>query len=175
LPEITPITSEALQATVRRLLPSQRGFGDDLQATNLIQPIIDLTPTAEGSVLPTQLQNAMAFNSQTAVAASNGEVAVASAPGFYRLQGTATVIGDATTQREVEFKMTDGLSVKIVWALRYHTAAGQVSESCDLYFYLDAGESAVMRADGFCKFDGSVRQVADAQGNLVNPAGFTFE
>ena len=51
--EITPITSEALQAVIRRLLPSQRGFGDDLQATNLITPIIDLTPTAEGSSIPT--------------------------------------------------------------------------------------------------------------------------
>ena len=40
--EIIRITSEALQATIRRLLPSQTGFGDDLQATNLITPIIDL-------------------------------------------------------------------------------------------------------------------------------------
>ena len=45
--ETAPVTSEALQSTVRRLLPSQQGFGSDLEATNLIQPVIDLTPTAE--------------------------------------------------------------------------------------------------------------------------------
>ena len=50
--QIINITSEALQATIRRLLPSQQGFGEDLQATNVVQPIIDLTPTAEGTVLP---------------------------------------------------------------------------------------------------------------------------
>lgn len=173
--QIINITSEALQATIRRLLPSQQGFGEDLQATNVVTPIIDLTPTAEGSVLPSQLQNSMAFDSQTEVAAANGETNVANAPGFFRLQGCATVIGDAATVREVEFKMTDGASVKTVWALRFHTATGEVSEQVDLYFFLGAGESAVMRADAFCKFDGSVRQVATVTGDLVNPAGFTFQ
>ena len=32
MPQITSVTSESLQATVRRLLPSQVGFGEDLQA-----------------------------------------------------------------------------------------------------------------------------------------------
>ena len=35
MPEITTITSESLQAEVRRLLPSQRGFGSDLEAPEL--------------------------------------------------------------------------------------------------------------------------------------------
>ena len=47
--QLISITSEALQATVRRLLPSQQGFGEDLQATTVVTPIIDLTPSAEGS------------------------------------------------------------------------------------------------------------------------------
>ena len=135
MPEITPITSEALQATVRRLLPSQRGFGDDLQATNLIQPVIDLTPTAEGSVLPTQLQNAMAIDSQTAFAIGNTETEIISTPGFFRVQGVATVIGDASSQREVEVKLAGGGTSKIVWALHMHTGTGVVSEEIDLYVF----------------------------------------
>ena len=47
--EITSVTSEALQRKVRELLPSQRGFGEDLQAQNVIVPIVDLTRSAEGS------------------------------------------------------------------------------------------------------------------------------
>ena len=43
--QLINLTSEALQATIRRLLPSQQGFGEDLQATNVVTPIIDLTPT----------------------------------------------------------------------------------------------------------------------------------
>ena len=49
-PEIITVNSEALEATVRDLLPSQNGFGSELQASNIITPIIDLTPTAEGSI-----------------------------------------------------------------------------------------------------------------------------
>ena len=49
--QIIPIVSEALQATVRRLLPSQNGFGEDLQASNVIVPIVNLTPSAEGTEL----------------------------------------------------------------------------------------------------------------------------
>ena len=51
VPEIITVNSEALQATVRNLLPSQNGFGSELQASNIITPVIDLTPSAEGTVL----------------------------------------------------------------------------------------------------------------------------
>ena len=47
--EIVPVVSEALEAQIRDLLPSQRGFGEDLQASNVITPIIDLTAAAEGT------------------------------------------------------------------------------------------------------------------------------
>ena len=57
-PELAQVTSNNLEATVRNLLPSVSGFGSRLGAQNVIVPIIDLTPTAEGSVLPVQLQTA---------------------------------------------------------------------------------------------------------------------
>ena len=57
-PEIITVNSEALQEQIRDLLPSQNGFGSELQASNVITPIIDLTATAEGSSLGTDLQTA---------------------------------------------------------------------------------------------------------------------
>lgn len=54
--QVKPVTSEALQATVRRLLPSQNGFTEDLQASNVIIPTLNLTPSAEGSELPLELR-----------------------------------------------------------------------------------------------------------------------
>ena len=71
VPEIITVNSEGLQTQIRDLLPSQNGFGSELQATNVIVPIIDLTAAAEGSGLPTDLARALAFGSQTAVAVSN--------------------------------------------------------------------------------------------------------
>ena len=87
--QITTITSEALQSTIRRLLPSQQGFGEDLEASNVIQPIIDLTPTAEGTQLPFDLQTAINFTDATAFKAQGSTVTVASTPGFYRIFGTS--------------------------------------------------------------------------------------
>ena len=61
--QVTSVTSEALQTQIRNLLPSQQGFGEDLQASNVIVPIIDLTATAEGSALPLDLSSAATFES----------------------------------------------------------------------------------------------------------------
>ena len=69
--EIVPVVSEALEAQIRSLLPSQRGFGEDLQASNVIFPIIDLTPAAEGTTVPQYQQQAIAFGSQTSFVITN--------------------------------------------------------------------------------------------------------
>ena len=89
--QIIRITSEALQATIRRLLPSQQGFGEDLQASNVIQPIIDLTPTAEGSSVPSYLQRAAAYGSQTAFSVSNTTSSLVTGGGFYRIMGLSLI------------------------------------------------------------------------------------
>jgi len=42
--------------------------------------------------------------------------------------------------------------------------------------YLDTGESVIANSNGSTTtITGSFRQVADRYGNIVNPAGFTFE
>ena len=89
VPEIITVNSEELQTQIRDLLPSQNGFGSELQATNVITPIIDLTAAAEGSQLRSDLQTAVAFGSQTAFDGTGTTVTVANSPGFYRLSGLA--------------------------------------------------------------------------------------
>lgn len=172
MPEIIRITSEALQATIRRLLPSQQGFGDDLQASNVITPIIDLTPTAEGSQLPYQLQTALAFGSQTAVNASNNTVTLASTPGFYRIYGAINI---TSTNQFVHVTLSDGLSSKIL--LQAGGVTGTDSYTViDFNVFLDTGDSITATSSGAnAFFRGSSRQIADRYGNVVNPNGFTFE
>ena len=84
VPEVITVNSEALQTQIRDLLPSQNGFGSELQASNVITPIIDLTATAEGSGLPTSLQQSIAFGSQTTFSVTSSSAVVANSPGFYR-------------------------------------------------------------------------------------------
>lgn len=84
-PEIITVNSEALETQIRDLLPSQNGFGSELQASNIITPIIDLTSAAEGSGLPFDLRTALAFGSQTAFDIANTTTVIANSPGFYRI------------------------------------------------------------------------------------------
>ena len=88
--QITKVTSEALQSTIRRLLPSQQGFGEDLQASNVITPIIDLTETAEGSTLPSYLQTALTLTDATTFDVNNGSSTIINTPGFWQINASFT-------------------------------------------------------------------------------------
>ena len=175
--EIVPVVSEALEAKVRDLLPSQRGFGEDLQASNVIFPIIDLTSAAEESDTPQYLQTALAFGSQTAFSVTNTTSTVANVPGFYRVVGTATANNKSTT-KTCAIQLSDGLATKNVWA--FTTTAGTAtdhlgptSELFDVTVFLASGESCIISSDDARgTIAGSIRQVADVNGTLVNPSGY---
>lgn len=172
--QLISITSEALQATIRRLLPSQQGFGEDLQASNVIQPIIDLTPSAEGSDIPTFMQTAIAYGSQTAFSVTNGTTNIIQDTGFFRVFGVATGVTDSTTDFSVEFEMSRGVGVKNVWGMS-NTQIGNTCVAVPFDFTCFLAQGDVLRAtcNTHGKVFGSYRQVATSTGELVNPAQFT--
>ena len=172
---ISSVTSESLQLKLRQLLPSQQGFGTDLSASDTIIPIIDLTKAAEGSDVGENLQTAIAFGSQTTFDARIATVLLANSPGFYRVIGTAAV-NKAAGSYKLSLEMTDGATTKIVWALNSGSfgTATSIASDFDLTFYLDVGVTlnAVSGAsEGVIV--GSIRQIADNNGVLVQPVGFT--
>ncbi len=178
MPQIISITSEALQATIRRLLPSQQGFGEDLQASNVVTPIIDLTPSAEGSVLGTNLQTALAFGSNTAFDVVNTSTNLVATAGFYRVFGTATTFSSTTTRLGGAFRITDGTTTKIVWEFAQETnSVGTVtSYSYDFVVFLRSGDTlSAISNSADTNLVGSTRQIADVNGDLVNPSGFVSQ
>jgi len=173
-PEIITVNSEELQTLIRDLLPSQAGFGSELQATNVITPIIDLTATAEGSTLRSDLQTSIAFGSQTAFDSNNSTVALANAPGFYRVVGVSAMKAAGTTKLN-SLQMTDGATTKIVWAMNMTSGSTEAyqTENVDLTFWLDVGVTLNVVTDGSANhFQGSIRQIADSTGSFVSPSGF---
>ena len=174
MPQITSITSEALQATIRRLLPSQQGFGDDLQATNLITPIIDLTPSAEGSEFRQDLQTAASFASQTAISTFNTTNSVVSTPGFWYVKVTFSNGSNSVVLKTADITVTDGTSSKKLYSWRIEANSGAMSQVFDYVIYLNAGESVTQTTDDTSvMLHSCARQIADTNGTLVNPAGFT--
>jgi len=176
---ISTVTSEALQLKLRQLLPSQQGFGSDLSASDTIIPIIDLTGAAEGSQVPQNLQTALAFGSQIPFSAVNSTDIMATTPGFYRIFG-AGVIGQVVSgsAAQLSFTMTDGASIKTIWNMTLDASgitgsALAISESIDFTIFIAAGETISAVSDNARAFlKGSARQIADTNGNLINPNGF---
>lgn len=173
--EIVPVVSEALEAKIRNILPSQRGFGEDLQASNVITPIIDLTAAAQGTSTPQYLQTALAFGSQTAFSASNSTAVIANSPGFYRIFAGVAKTASSGGTIGASFTMSDGLTNKTVWALETGAIANTAdSLVLDFTVFLASGESISCGTNNAaCFIKGSVRQVADVNGVLTNPSGFT--
>lgn len=166
--EIVPVVSESLEAQIRNLLPSQRGFGEDLQASNVITPIIDLTAAAEGTTVPQYQQQAIAFGSQTPFLINNATVTIVNTSGFYRIFGVASI---RSTGSSTEFQMSDGLTTKLLWTQALN---GDGSLQFDFTVFLRSGDSLSGTTNTAGSFlIGSSRQVADVNGNPVNPVGFT--
>jgi len=173
-PQITSVTSEALQAQIRSLLPSQEGFGTDLMAQNVIVPVIDLTPAAEGSNVPENLQTALAFGSQNAFSVTGGSSVIVNGTGFWRVFGTASLKSSASTAVSVIFKASDSLTIKNIWALQIQDQNVDLAvvTKFDFVFFAAAGQTLTADADVNCYSVGSVRQIADVNGTLINPSGY---
>ena len=174
-PEIITVNSEALQTQIRDLLPSQNGFGSELQASNVITPIVDLTATAEGSGLPYNLQTALAFGSQTTFSAENSTASLANSPGFWRLTGVSNVEQPGASTHTSKIDITDGLSTKFLW--RHIMSPGTANNGTSLYFdlivFLRAGDSlSASSSSTGGNISGSYRQVATGDGTLVQPNGY---
>lgn len=175
VPEVITVNSEDLQTAIRDLLPSQNGFGSELQATNVITPIIDLTPTAEGSTLPSYLQTALAFGSNTNFDLTNTTSTVASSAGFYRITGSVGQQPTGSSSTNCFIQIDDGLAQKNVWESRSLNVAGSQMTHMDVDYtvWLRPGDSLIIGANGGgATFAGSVRQVATSDGTLVQPSGF---
>jgi hypothetical protein len=173
-PEIITVNSETLQTQIRDLLPSQNGFGSELQASNVITPIIDLTAAAEGSTIAETLQTAIAFGSQTAFLETSTSSTIANSPGFYRVVGTFGGFTASASNRIGFLDMSDGSSTKRVWqAYLPAGASGYLLIEFDLTFFLDAGVSLLAGVnESGVAIGGSIRQVATGDGTLVQPNGF---
>lgn len=173
--EVIRVTSEALQSTIRDLLPSQNGFGDDLMASNVIIPTIDLTASAQVSTLPLELNNALAFDSQTSFQVTSGSTTIINTTGFWRVFGNANCLtGDGGLP---QITMSDGLASKTLFEYKITGTSGNFSFGgivFDFIVFVKAGESVTATTSSSnAPITGTVRQIADINGNLTVPNGYS--
>jgi|TARA_A100001015_G_scaffold68460_1_gene75764 hypothetical protein len=174
--EVKTITSESLEAAYRALTPSQSGFTQDLMASNTIIPVLDLTASAEGTSTPQYLQTALAYGSQTAFDVVNTTTVIANTAGFWRVIGTFTGRNQSGSDTNLSFTMTDGVSSKRIYGGTYEASGNESAWGIayDFTVFLRSGDSiSAVSTSAKGAVVGSIRQVADVNGVLVNPAGFT--
>jgi len=166
------IKSQTLEDKINQLLPSQGGFqpGVDLSASTQIIPIVDLTESAEGSNLRVDLQTAFTLVNANTFAVSGTSTVVINTTGFWRVFGTSTLLITGS-QRNNTVDIKDGTTTKSVYR---HTSQGgtagpYLSDSFDFICKLEAGDNITVVGSIGGMIAGAIRQVADIDGNLVNP------
>ncbi len=168
------IKSSAIEDKINQLLPSQGGFqpGVDFSASTMVIPVVDLTETAEGSSLRADLQTALSHDTATTFAVNNTTTTVLTTTGYYRIVGSITLRADGTNA-EGAIIINDGTTDKIIYSLKNtgnSTNQTIVNPNVDLIVFMSAGDSLKIKANlADTTFIGSLRQIADINGNLTNP------
>tara|TARA_R100000664_G_C2727365_1_gene118939 strand:- start:297 stop:803 length:507 start_codon:yes stop_codon:yes gene_type:complete len=161
------IKSTALEDKINQLLPSQGGAqpGVDLSASTMVVPIVDLTESAEGSSLRLDLQKAFSHTSNTEFGVNNSASTIITTTGYFRIIATFRLAGAATGK----ISLSDGTTTKDIVSFS-GTTGGVGYETLDFIVFLKAGDSCIVESTaGTCTVRGSSRQIADINGNLVNP------
>ena len=171
------IKSENIEAKINQLLPSQGGFGAgvDFSASTMVIPVVDITETAEGSLLRQDLQSAVSLTGSTFTARNSTAVLSGIVPGFWRIYGTFAGFNEATSAKGSNLTITDGTTSTQFWSitLNNNSQIALTSQSIDTIVYVRPGESLnAISTTNQHYLSGYYRQIADASGNLINPPGF---
>lgn len=168
------IKSETIESKINQLLPSQGGYGAgvDFSASTVVIPIVDLTETAEGSVLRQDLQTSLSFTSATAFEVQNTTSTLVNTTGYYKVFGAFSAISSSSALGIGTFSLTDGLSTKklINFYSPANATVNRSLESFNFIVFLEAGDSLTATSSSTSvRLSGTTRQIADISGNLVNP------
>ena len=167
------IKSQQIEDKINQLLPSQGGFqaGVDFSASTTVIPIVDLTETAEGSPLRQDLQTAFGLSSVSTFSVLNTTTTIVNTTGYFRIFGTYS-----SQQRNpggsVAIAITDGISSKDLYKISMKSIATDTTYvgQFDFTVFVQAGESITASSSNTTdRIEGVTRQIADLQGNLVDP------
>ena len=169
------IKSEQIESKINQLLPSQGGFGAgvDISARTMLIPIVDLTETAEGSSLRQDLQSAFSHNTGTVFNITNTTTTILNTTGYFRVFGVVNLRLSTAFAITAEFNLNDGTTDKEIFkfsTLATSSQAGITTTPFDFIIKLDAGDSFTGSTNNTIgNLSGITRQIADVNGNLVNP------
>ena len=170
------INSQTLESKIRTLLPSQGGAGAgfDLSASTQIIPIVDLTESAEGSELRSDLSTAYSFDVTTTSVTATSQTTVISNTGFFRCSIQSGSVNSAAGGVQ-NVNIFDGTTSKILFDFKIlaNISTSQLITH-DVVICVGAGQSVRCITGGTTQPIRFVsRQIASIDGTLVNPTALT--
>ena len=161
------IKSQQIEDKINQLLPSQGDYqpGVDFSASTTVIPIVDLTETAEGSSLRQDLQTSFGLNSET-YSVFNTTTTIINTTGYYRVFGRYVSNSASVSGVTGKINITDGATTKAIISYSSNVVENILY---DIIIFLKAGQSCTAEAGSNCFMIGTTRQIADINGNLIDP------
>jgi hypothetical protein len=167
---------EAIEEDLNSNFPSQGQGNPPLyySLSEVVVPTYSINNVAEGTSLPQNLQTAWDFSTGSAQIENTTTNLVANT-GFWQIDLVSVFnIGQTTG---LQLLLNDGVSTKVIYQTPATGSGTQTvaTESETLVVYLRSGDTL----QGKSSHPNDVlsvwyRQIADVNGNLVNPLGFSF-
>ncbi len=170
---------EAIEEDLNSNFPSQGQGNPPLyySLSEVVVPTYNINNVTEGTSLPENLQSAWDFSTGHTEITGATTTTIINNPGFWKVDLTLTM-EYGTAKRVGRLQLTDGLSTKTIWELGGIVAAGSVdSTSTDnsIVVFLRSGDSLTATTQNpVTIMNVWYRQIAQVNGTLVNPLGFSF-
>jgi len=162
---------EAIEEDLNSNFPSQGQGNPPLyySLSEVVVPTYSINTVAEGSSLPENLQTALDFSVSEVNQIGSGTSTITSTPGFYRL----IVLATSATGGEANIQLTDGLTVKNIVIFDWNQTS-VLELQWEGVVFVNTGITLQVSGDANQSTFTTSRQIADLNGNLVNPLGFSF-
>jgi hypothetical protein len=169
---------EAIEEDLNTNFPSQGQGNPPLyySLSEVVVPTYSINQAAEGTTLPQNLQTAWDFSTGINEQTGFGSTNIITNTGFWQIYVQAEVNFAVAGSYQGQVRIFDGVTQKIIWQVTdktsNHSEAFIVTDN--LTVFVRSGDSVNIRSDSAnINILATYRQIADVNGNLVNPLGFS--
>lgn len=169
---------EAIEEDLNSNFPSQGQGNPPLyySLSEVVVPTYSINDVAEGTSLGENLQTAWDFSTGYTETQNTSNTLI-NTTGFWKVD----LIVSGTIQANdkfAEIRLDSGITTKTIWRLNRVTSGtnqGTAVAEGQFVVFLRSGDSLVAQTDdNDLNLSTWYRQIADVNGNLVNPLGFSF-
>jgi hypothetical protein len=169
-----PFVSEDFQRAFRNTFQGQVNSGRDLHVSDVVIPVVDFTPTASGTSLPTNLAQALNLNTTNRSDTGTGTIGdrLINAQGFFEVNSNVVMTGLTIYKLILINQLTAGETN----ILRHQgITSNTIAFKDNFIVYIPVSHHLKIQVnvtDGEYSIDNNATLLADVNGNLVLPANY---